>query len=68
MKCASHYKRQLKTHLKDYLHHPQVRKMQDFTQHGQTSTFAHVYHVTAMSLYINERFNLQAHEEHLATG
>ena len=54
--------------LRALLRDRQVRRMKEFTQHGDTTTYDHCLRVASLSDAINRRFRLHADERTLLTG
>lgn len=51
--------------LKPYLNHEIALSMQNYIQHGKTTTYDHCHDVAKMSLLLNRRLNLKADENTL---
>jgi len=49
--------------LQQYIEHPRVLHMNDFSQHGSISTFAHCYSVARFSFWVNRRLAIGADEK-----
>ena len=45
-----------------------VRKMEQYTQHGSVSTLAHCQHVAALSCRLSEMFHLSVNHEEMIRG
>lgn len=60
--------RELGEYLKDYLAHPKVQRMNEFSQHGNITTYAHCYRVARTSFWLNRRMRLNAREHILLAG
>lgn len=51
--------------IKEYMESPAIRKMDDFMQHGSTTTLEHCKNVAWVSFVINDRLHLNADEKDL---
>lgn len=51
--------------IKCYMDSPEVQQMDDYMQHGNTTTLEHCKHVAWISFVINERLHLSADEKEL---
>ncbi|MBR6329395.1 MAG: HD family phosphohydrolase [Lachnospiraceae bacterium] len=58
MKLSREEERELREYLKEYLDHPRVRRMDDFSQHGNITTYAHCYRVAVYSYKLVKRFKM----------
>ena len=68
MKLTKEDREEINSYLKEYLEHPEVRKMAEFVAHGNQSVLKHCYDVTATAYMINKKFNLHADLKTLLVG
>ena len=61
-------KKQIRQILNTYLSREEVQSMQEFVQHGKTSTYAHCVNVVKLSYWLNKKFHLRADESSLLVG
>lgn len=54
--------------LQDLLNHEQIKKMNQFIQHGNVSTYEHSLNVAIMSYIISKKMHLLINEKELLTG
>ncbi len=54
--------------LKTYQAQEEVQSMQEFVQHGHTSTYQHCMNVVCFSYWLNKHFHLHADEKALLVG
>ncbi len=54
--------------LKDYLDHPRALRMNDFSQHGRITTYAHCYRVAMFSYRLIQRLRIKADLSVLLVG
>lgn len=54
--------------LKPYLEHERVQRMNEFSQHGSITTYAHCYRVARFSFWLNRRLAIKADERVLLPG
>lgn len=48
--------------IEEYIENPRVKKMQEFSQHGNITTFDHCMRVTRFSFWLNRRLRIGADE------
>ena len=61
-------KKQIRQILENYLSKEEVRSMQEYIQHGRTSTYAHCINVVKLSYWLNKKFHLNADKGSLLVG
>lgn len=55
-------------YLRPYLEHESVRKMKEYVQHGNVSTYEHCLNVACYSLYLARKWRWRTDEKSLVTG
>ncbi len=54
--------------IKEIISHEEIQKMQNFTQHGNTTTYAHCLNVALYSYILSKKLNLNIQKEQLLKG
>jgi uncharacterized protein len=68
MKLTKQEIEEINSYLKEYLEHPEVKKMAEFVAHGKKSVLKHCYDVTAAAYMINKKLKLNADLKTLLVG
>ncbi len=64
----AHEEQELHEKIKKYLDHPRVQRMNEFSQHGSITTYAHCYRVTRWCYWVDKRLHLNSREHVLLPG